>query len=335
MFLVVFGHVFLYTFGISSGSFVNSLFLTFRMPLFFFISGFIAYKSTGYWSVENWKSSLIKKARIQLIPTITFFILYYSLFGESFLVHFLNYGFGRYWFTFVLFEMFFVYFSVTCISNVCHFRESYILIPVALLCMVFTLFHFDDFQWCSIFRIRDLVTYFPYFVFGLFARKEERRFLSIIEKDSCRTTLLLLFVLLLLIIHRDLSSPTIIILIGKIGNVYLVRWIGLLLVVSIFVNNKHFFEQGSKISRVMQFVGRRTLDVYMLHYFFLPSLPLLGFFFQNNSNPLLELITGSLIALCVLSISLFISWIIRNSSFLAFYLFGVKNNSNNKYNVKL
>lgn len=325
MFLVVLGHVFLFTFGNSAGSFVSSLFLTFRMPLFFFISGFIAYKAKSFWTIENWKTSVNKKARIQLIPTIVFFLLYYTLVENDCVSHFQNNGFGRFWFTFVLFEMFLLYFSFSCISNICYFSEFYILISIGIVCIAFSLFHYDDYQWCRILRIRDLVTYFPYFIFGLLARKEEKKFTSIIECDTCRTMFLILFVALLIIIHGNLSNHPIIINTIKVSNVYIVRWIGLLLVVSIFANNKHFFEQGARLSRIMQFVGRRTLDIYMLHYFFLPSLPQLGEFFDNNSNPLLELLVGSLVAACVLSISLFVSWIIRNSNFCAFYLFGVKN----------
>lgn len=70
--LVVFSHVSLYLFGSSCPS--NEVFLLFRMPLFFFISGYMAYS-------EKFTSSLIKK-RIkkrllyQLLPTISCFLLY-------------------------------------------------------------------------------------------------------------------------------------------------------------------------------------------------------------------------------------------------------------------
>lgn len=100
MFLVVLGHVFLFSFGISN-SFVSAIFLTFRMPLFFFISGFIAYKDRSFWSINKYKETLFKKARIQLIPTVVFFLLYYSIFSDNVWSHFCNYGFGRFWFTFV------------------------------------------------------------------------------------------------------------------------------------------------------------------------------------------------------------------------------------------
>lgn len=226
--------------------------------------------------------------------------------------------------------MFALYFSISTICRSVRIEESYVLVPFAIMCILFTLFHFDDFQLCRILRIRDLVTYFPYFVFGLLSRKNDQKFLNTLEKDTCRTFLLLSFIFLLLIIHGVFSSNTLVVFLGKVGNVYMVRWIGLLLVISIFVHNKSYFEKGSRISKSMQFVGRRTLDIYMLHYFFLPSLPSLGEFFKDDSNPLLELLTGCLIAACVLLFSIFISWIIRNSNFLSYYLFGVNNNSHNR-----
>ena len=40
---------------------LNGFFRTFRMPLFFFISGFVAYKNNELWNLNNYKTKLIKK----------------------------------------------------------------------------------------------------------------------------------------------------------------------------------------------------------------------------------------------------------------------------------
>ena len=51
------------------------LFLLFRMPLFFTISGYFAYKLYD-WNWNEYGSALLKKARVQLIPTAFFYGLY-------------------------------------------------------------------------------------------------------------------------------------------------------------------------------------------------------------------------------------------------------------------
>ena len=53
MILVVFAHVETYMLSIDPNTtFISSLFISFRMPLFFFISGYIAFKSKKVWIFE-------------------------------------------------------------------------------------------------------------------------------------------------------------------------------------------------------------------------------------------------------------------------------------------
>ena len=117
MFLVVFGHVMFFSFELGGYSTViGSIFLTFRMPMFFFISGFIAYKSIDYWTFPFFITRFIKKAHIQIIPALFFFSLYCFTRGTSPLRVF-EFGWGNYWFTFVLFEMFFFYYVLSLLGN--------------------------------------------------------------------------------------------------------------------------------------------------------------------------------------------------------------------------
>ena len=47
----------------------------FRMPLFFFVSGFLAYKASQVWNLRNFGSLIWKKVKVQTIPTLVFFFL--------------------------------------------------------------------------------------------------------------------------------------------------------------------------------------------------------------------------------------------------------------------
>lgn len=76
MLLVVFCHVECFGFiDFSYDTPFGQLISTFRMPLFFFISGFVAYKSEE-WDSRWWINSTKKKARVLLIPTFVFGLIY-------------------------------------------------------------------------------------------------------------------------------------------------------------------------------------------------------------------------------------------------------------------
>lgn len=84
MLLVVFGHVL--THGLkdySESSPVYCFFQSFRMPMFFFISGYIAYKATELWDLEMYSKMLKKKFVVQLIPTFIFFTLHEIAFSSN------------------------------------------------------------------------------------------------------------------------------------------------------------------------------------------------------------------------------------------------------------
>ena len=80
MILVVTNHVALKSFGMQiRWSAALQFFLLFRMPLFFFISGFLAYKASRLWDARTLRELSLKKMRVQLIPTIVFFLLYLAM----------------------------------------------------------------------------------------------------------------------------------------------------------------------------------------------------------------------------------------------------------------
>lgn len=51
-----------------------------------------------------------------------------------------------------------------------------------------------------------------------------------------------------------------------------VRYMALLTVICIFYSNRSFFTQNSNWANIFKFIGQRTLDIYMLHFFFIPNL---------------------------------------------------------------
>ena len=79
------------------------------------------------------------------------------------------------------------------------------------------------------------------------------------------------------------------------------------------------------LSQPLQYVGTRTLDIYLLHYFFLPRF-LISYADRLKAldSQFIEFVIIMGIALVVLAITLLASYLIRLSPFLGHYLFGVK-----------
>ena len=84
------------------------------------------------------------------------------------------------------------------------------------------------------------------------------------------------------------------------------------------------FTSDKKVGRMLQYIGKRTLDIYLLHYFFLPYIPQVGSMLSNKKNAVLELTIGGLLSLIVIGICLVVSNVLRTSPILAKYLFGAK-----------
>lgn len=122
MLLVVYSHIQIISIGITPDVFtLNSIFVNFFMPLFFFISGFILYKKEYNWNILNFIFFIKKKFLALIIPTLFFIILYSECFNIPFCEIIKdNFKFG-YWFTITLFEFFFFYilsqFAIRLLNN--------------------------------------------------------------------------------------------------------------------------------------------------------------------------------------------------------------------------
>ena len=127
--------------------------------------------------------------------------------------------------------------------------------------------------------------------------------------------------LLLLLLRLTYDINSIFCLYGVID--YFLGFLGVIIVVSFFAKNEASFSKDRVIGRSLQFIGERTLDVYLLHYFFVPiNLEIVGRWLEVYCNPIIELFIEMTIALIVITVCLIFSKIIRISDYLAKLLFG-------------
>lgn len=119
MYLVVLVHVLIFGFGMND-SFIKELFVTFHVPMFFLISGYVAYKGVDQWNGALFKKMIKKKTVMILIPSTVFWILFVTFLCKGKLSpweYIVNKGFVTYWFTFTLFALFLAYYVILLIAN--------------------------------------------------------------------------------------------------------------------------------------------------------------------------------------------------------------------------
>ena len=85
------------------------------------------------------------------------------------------------------------------------------------------------------------------------------------------------------------------------------------------------FTKETRLGRTLQYIGTRTLDIYLLHYIFLPRIPAVGVWLNENRP---DFVTGTALcvalALLVIAFCLITSSLLRISPLFQEHLFGVK-----------
>ena len=349
MLLVVTNHVALKSFGMQiRWSAALQFFLLFRMPLFFFISGYLAYKASRVWNARTLGEMTLKKMRVQIIPTAVFFLLFLAMIPTTPFIDNLNEALASsmkagYWFTLVLLYMLLTYYLFSYIEQKLssfhiplssfHLPLSSFLFPllfIVSLCLFETCYLPRQFSWAlghkgppnafmNYSSLVEMLRYFPFFLYGAFVHRHWERAQQLMDSRWCFP----LVVLFALITTLEVV---------KWHNLRM-EWASLphtlamfLLLTMVFMFFRHysdFFSDKTALGRGLQFIGRRTLDIYLLHYFFLPKLPMVGEFFRvNRHNFILDTTAALAVALVVVAFCVLTSQLLRVSPFLKKYLFG-------------
>ena len=321
MTLVVYQHINLFTGGEGSyDSMWGEALTAFRMPLFFFISGFIAYK-TLEWTPKLYAQLLLKKAQVQLIPTIVFSLILTTVLSNTTQL-FTN----CYWFTLVLFEFFLLFYTISLISKQRVLLKNTLLIILTisgLACI--TLNIGPDWSFYEPLHLGDVFKFSQFFVLGIFARQYYPTLQKLVSNPYTNAAAIVIFAISLILLRNEYILENQILRSFIRGTI--VRYSGLFMVFSLFYRHQDYFTANGKLSRTMQYIGRHTLDIYMLHYFFIGDLLSNGTIagrIHNLDNLPLEFFAIGALALMNIALCLLLSQCIRNSKFLAKYLFGAK-----------
>lgn len=340
MILVVAHHICSISIGLQYKEMTSFPFLVLlRMPLFFFISGFLAYSVKRVWNAKATGRAILKKISIQLIPTLVFLSVFCIIRQKG---HFfdvmqhdllLPYKAG-YWFTWTLLHMFIIYYIFAYfelrITRMLHYRIPQWL-PIILLWIGAALWYESNYipRWykvpkgdfVNIMSFNQIGLYFCFFVTGNIVRRYWTRIQQLFDSGW--------FFVLLVIVCLFCSADFL-----KWHNLRM-EWANLPRTLAIFSmigitlmyfrSHAQFFSKQTRTGRVLQYIGTRTLDIYLIHYIFLPVLPVLRPFIRDFKPGIMpELFVSISLAIPVIALCLLVSSVLRTSPFLARYLFGVK-----------
>ena len=166
--------------------------------------------------------------------------------------------------------------------------------------------------------------YFLFFFLGTLARKYFPHFLKLASNGKLMTVVIICFLIISQIPRSDIFLREYFkFSIAGIFGMSMIFALFRYLYTSCFISPlSSFFHHPSSI---LTFVGQRTLDIYLLHYFFLPEFlrPHATQLLTTIPSPLLPIVV-LLVALVVVALCLATCYILRLSPFLGRYLFGAK-----------
>lgn len=329
--IVLIIHIFHYGYGLTytnmeSMPTFNIIFGRFYMPLFFFISGFVCSNRLQMNISAEVKDLVLKKFSTLLVSPLVFLSLYVLLTHRDFAASICDDMKAGYWFTFTLFTFLLIYkISATILSKwEAGINNDIILCLIAIiLYCIGSIYRYFQLQYAPIPILSILgcihLRYYVFFCLGRIIRRRLGNFLNLMDSKYsmaiCIVTITIFFIMSRIFPIHNYNTLTFI----PQGILYI------FIIFTFFNKHKDGFVTHTKGGKWLQYIGRHTLEIYFLHFFFLPkNLNTLGEWLFQNPNPAIELAISLVLALPVIFTSLIVSNIINLSPLLAKFLFGAK-----------
>lgn len=309
----------------------HSLFLQFRMPLFFFISGFLFYKENLIWNWRSFCGFLRKKIPVQIVSPFIFLLCYIYYCDLSFKGAMADEFKAGYWFTFTLFSFFVLYIILDKVLDFFKIKKCYH--SGFNIALGFFLYFFCSYailvNWIGaelnatgLVRLLGLpqLKYFIFFVIGVCVKKNFGTFLNILDCSPLLPMMIVIYFSVNLFV--DLQNVNVLV---RECLELLLAISGVVILFAVFRKHNSFFKSDNRAAKSIKFIGRRTLDIYLLHSFFLyPNLKIIYSHFAGNCYPLYELVVSLIIASMVITACLLVSAVLRCNNEMTRFLFGEK-----------
>lgn len=235
-----------------------------------------------------------------------------------------GHGFGGYWFTIVLFQIWLAYLLFSLLSRLV---KKDLALPLMVVVSGVSLYAvaFDKGEsWLWEFLCwENLTKYFQFFTLGLILSKYREYLWTLLQNNIVVITSICGWIVCMMLWYSPSfkqSCP----LLYSITHDVVVRYCGLMTVVIMFYGNAPKFSDESRMSRLLRLIGRRTLDIYMIHYFLIPNLSFLTPWISSGNMIVIQLLIGIAVTVMIVALSLLVSSILRKNRYMESWLFGVK-----------
>lgn len=334
IFMVVMGHVLTMCVREIDRAAIFKFIGEIHMPLFFFISGWMAMRAGENGVVST--PALLPRAKRLLLPMLgasTLWLYYFPMSGiESPLVSTWDGLWGNewkngYWFTLVLFEIFVLYAAITPLLSRCRNLATAIGVSTAAWAVLMACVALMPASWTAYSSLGLAAMFFPIFMAGALAKKHKEGFDRICASSTAVTVSLLVTGVCLAVVcwpwkysfanHYTLTAARIVlhIALAIIAIATVKPW-----------SEKAFAPtrtSPARLADMWRYIGTRSLSVYLLHYFFLfplgiarPTLEAVGLSF----TPLF--VFSAAVAAIVVALALCADYILSFSGPLSLLLTG-------------
>lgn len=303
---MVMGHIMQISFGIGNTAF-NHFYTSFHMPIFMFLSGIFVYKGFKDWNSKEVWEFIINKIKRILFPFFVIGGLYCLIFCHSVMV-LLNGAFSGYWFLPALFICMICDLFVSYIVKKMSIDNILINILVRLLVWLFIIcicYYVLDYLY-----FRSVVFHYPFFCMGVFFGKYEK-FKQLVFTNNNFYTFMLVMYFILWFLPSSVRF-----------NIIAFTSIPIL----VYLFNKY----NRYIPNVFNILGVCSLEIYVLHRFFVPSLYHIGQYFYHfmpfdkSENFIVYFIISLIVSIPICFVCVLLSKIISASDFLRKLCFGYK-----------
>lgn len=334
MIFVIYYHLIVY-WG-NGYSYINDFAERWRMPMFFFISGFIGYSATM--NLDSLSQRLKNRLTRQLYPTVVIWLIFilfsFILSNEPFREHLLHgiYDPAKvgYWFTFSLVQVFILYSAITFMlvkkETTIRFQSKIYTVVLSVCLIAYVTYMalspvFSGFV-LKVWNVLSIEKTFPlisFFFAGVVCRVHEKGFFKLMGKWSFCFVNIVLYVVTI-IVDNHISSAEI---------CYLSKFLGLFAMVSLFVILRDCFNSTTIVGRYLIRVGRNTLPIYLFQFFVLiavlnSGLDINGWMDRILENSVVELFVLTTASLMILEFTLLVDRTLRRSQVVYHLIFMIK-----------